>query len=65
MGEYACANLEVETEGAGLIGGISSCVGGTGGVNVGYFTEVSCRNVSMSNGVHLTATTVIFVVKRI
>lgn len=38
-----------------MIGGVSSCVGGTGGVNVGYFTEVSCRNVSMSNGVHLTA----------
>ena len=37
--------------------GASSCDCGSaveeGGVNVGYLTAVSCRNVSMSNGVDL------------
>jgi len=53
--------LEVETENVGFICA-SSWVGGTGGgVKVGYFTAVSCRNVSMSNGLHLTGTAVEFV----
>jgi hypothetical protein len=56
IGEYACAKRDVVI-GIGFGATISrrggADDGGCGGVNVGYLTEVSCRNVSISSGVDL------------
>ena len=43
MGEYACDSFAVGTR--------ADAVADTGfGLNVGYFTEISCRNISRSIG---------------
>ena len=49
MGEYASASFDVNLAKFVLIS--SGGGGGGGGTNVGYLTEVSSRNASMSMGV--------------
>ena len=54
MGEYACASFAVVT-------GVEACTVTGLGLNVGYFTEISCRKTSRSTGDALIGTAEEFV----